>query len=176
MKPNDPPDAVLCIPGNWTDLSDLGERILRDSGGYLFVGGMLMHLETGTKFELQFEDADPRMGAAFAAVGHHWDGTPEIEKIRRHTSVVYLIGQCGSDQHAEELMQAANGLLNAGGLGVKVESSGIAHSPDAWHDFVQKRHLFKAHGAYVVYVTGSQTYSCGMHHFGLPDAMPPVSE
>lgn len=166
-----PPDAVLCIPGRWTDIAELGKRIIHDSGGYLFVGRLLIHLETKTTFELQFEDADPRMASAFAAAGRHWAGTPAMDEIASHTSVVYLIGKCGSQAGAEALMLAGGGLLKAGGLGVKVESSGIAHSPDAWRGFAAECHLFKAHSAFVVYVTGNQVYSCGMHHFGLPDAM-----
>lgn len=166
-----PPDAVLCIPGNWTDRLELGARIVRESEGYVFAGRILMHSETNDKFELQFEAADPRVVTAFAHAGHHWGGTADMERITAHASVVYLIGKCGVPINAERLMLAGEGLLKAGGLGVKVESSGIAHSPGAWRGFAADRHHFSAHDAFVLYVRGAQIYSCGMHHFGLPEAM-----
>jgi hypothetical protein len=68
-------------------------------------------------------------------------------------------------------MLAARGLLDAGGLGVKVESSGLAHAPAAWRQMCSEFHLFSPYHAFVVVVTGqSEAYSCGMHTFGLRDA------
>lgn len=165
------PNAVLCIPGPWADRSELVERIVRASEGYLFAGNVMMHLETKNKVELQFEGADPRMVAAFASAGQHWAATEAMGRIATHASVVYIIGECGGLANAERLMLAGEGVLKAGGLGVKVESCGLAHSPSRWVEFVADRHLFSAHDAYVVYVRSSQVYSCGMHHFGLPEAM-----
>jgi hypothetical protein len=165
------PEAVLCIPGTWTNLSDLGDRIMRDSGGYLYAGRILMHMDTKAAVELQFEAADPRVVTAFGYAGRHWEGTADMARIADHTAVVYLIGKGGAEADAETLMLAADGLLKAGGLGVKVESSGIAHRPAAWHGFVENRHLGGAHNAFVLYLTGTHVTSCGMHHFGLPEAV-----
>lgn len=69
------------------------------------------------------------------------------------------------------MMRCAAALLKAGGLGVKVESAGVAHAPQAWLDYVETFHLFSSFDALVVYVTGEQAYSCGMHNLGLPDAI-----
>ena len=165
------PEAILCIPGDWTDHLVLGARLVRESDGYLFAGRVLMHLETKDKFELQVEKADPRIMTAFAYAGRHWDGTAAMERIATHASVAYLIGEGGSLASAERLMLAGEALIKVGGLGVKVESSGVAHSPDAWRGLVAHRHIFGAHDAFVLYVRGAQVYSCGMHHFGLPEAI-----
>jgi hypothetical protein len=165
-----PPQAILCIPGDWVDQRALVERIVHASDGYLFAGRVLLHMDSGDAFELAFEPADPRVTTAFGYAGAHWNGTADMDRIGAHASVVYLIGTGGSRAHAERLMLAGAALLKAGGLGVKVESSGIAHSPRAWHDFVASRHLFSAHDAFVLYLRGAQVYSCGMHHFGLPEA------
>ncbi|WP_165390895.1 DUF4261 domain-containing protein [Pseudoduganella lutea] len=166
-----PQESILCIPGDWTDRHALLERIIRDSDGYLCLGPLLMHMETKDKFELQFEEFDTRMTSAFASAGRHWEGTDDMDRIATHASVVYLIGEGGSRASAERLMLAGEGLLKAGGLGVKVESSGVAHSPRAWRGLVAARHLFGVHDAFVLYVRGAHVYSCGMHHFGLPEAM-----
>lgn len=164
-------EIVLCIPGSWTDRSELAQSIVKDSEGYIFAGRILMHLETKQSFELEFCDRDDRILSAFQASGPQWKNTPEMELISTHKSVCYLISKGGSIESAHSIMNAANALLNAGGLGVKVESSGLAHSPKDWREQCQYNCLFKSHSSYVVYVTSQSTYSCGMHNFGLPDAI-----
>lgn len=54
---------------------------------------------------------------------------------------------------------------------MKVESAGFAHSPQAWLEYVDGLHLRSACDALVVYVTGQQVCSCGMHNLGLPAAI-----
>ncbi|WP_369976237.1 hypothetical protein [Xanthomonas bundabergensis] len=167
----EPPKIVLCIPGPWPDRSDLLARIVRDSGGYLFAGRVLLHMQSGDAFELQYEPHDARMAEAFAAAGPHWRGSAEMARIGTHASVVYLIGAGGSRVRAEAMMRAAAALLDAGGLGVKVESSGVAHSPAAWRQLCADLSQCSAHRAYVLNITGEQVHSCGMHHFGMKDAI-----
>jgi hypothetical protein len=89
-----------------------------------------------------------------------------------HDCVVYLVGKGGSLDAAESMMRAAGALVEAGGLGVKVDSTGIAHGPAYWFDICDKLEQLTAHRALVVYVMGKEdVFSCGMHNFGLPDAM-----
>ena len=165
------PLTVLCIPGPWQSRSELLEAILNANSGYLFAGQVLMHMETKQACELEFHARDPRMGAAFRAAGPHWAATPDMQRIDEHASVVYMVADGGAVIAAEALMQAAAALLDADGLGVKVESSGVAHSPAAWRELCANLHLFSAHRAYVLYITGPQVYSCGMHNLGLRDAI-----
>ncbi|KAB7774057.1 hypothetical protein CEK69_01760 [Xanthomonas sp. LMG 12462] len=167
----EPPKIVLCIPGPWPDRADLLARIVQDSGGYLFAGHVLMHMDSGQACELQYEPHDARMAAAFAAAGPHWRGSADMARIGTHASVVYLIGAGGSRVRAETMMRAAAALLDAGGLGVKVESSGVAHSPADWRQLCADLSLGSAHRAYVLNITGEQVYSCGMHQFGMKDAI-----
>ena len=170
-------EIVLCIPGPWDSQTDLVKRVVKDSGGYIFAGRVLQKLESEEFFELQLEYPDERMFSAFQAAGPHWKGTPEMELIATHKSVAYLISNGGSLEAAHSIMEAANGLLKAGGFGVKVESTGIAHSPQAWAEQCKYNYLFKSHSSYVVYITDIEyTYSCGMHNFGLPDAITRTSE
>lgn len=171
LKHQASPLTVLCIPGPWQSRSALLEALIHGNSGYLFAGQVLMHMETKQACELEFHAHDPRMGAAFRAAGPHWVATPDMQDIDAHASVVYLVINGGTAIQAEALMQAAAALLDAGGLGVKVESSGIAHSPSAWRDLCADLHLFSAHRAYVLYITGPQVYSCGMHNLGLRDAI-----
>jgi len=107
-------EIVLCIPGPWVNRSELVKQIVRDSGGYIFAGMVLIHTETQDSFELQFEDYDERMNAAFESAGAHWKDTLEMECIASHNSVVYLISKGGSVKAAHSIMEAANGLLKRG--------------------------------------------------------------
>lgn len=111
------------------------------------------------------------MERAFRAAGPHWRDAPEMDAIARHCSVIYLIGAGGTSSAAESMIRAAAALLAVGGLGVKVESSGVAHSPKQWQALAANLDLYSAHDALVVYVTGDETYSCGMHLLGLPDTI-----
>lgn len=164
-------EIVLCIPGPWADRSELVQSIVKDSGGYIFAGMVLMHLETKQSYELEFCGPDERMASAFEASGPHWKNTAEMELISSHKSVCYLISKGGSIESAHSIMNAANALLDAGGYGVKVESTGLAHPPKDWKEQCKYNYLFKSHSSYVVYITLESTYSCGMHNFGLPDAI-----
>jgi Domain of unknown function (DUF4261) len=164
-------EIVLCVPGPWADRSELIQSIVKDREGYIFAGMILMHLETKLAYKLEFCDRDERMVSAFEAAGPHWKDTAEMQKISSHKSVCYLISKGGSIESAHSIMNAANALLSAGGYGVKVESSGLAHPPKDWREQCQYSYLFKSHASYVVYITSEATYSCGMHNFGLPDAI-----
>lgn len=167
---------VLCVPGPWENRSEFVESIVKESSGYIFAGMFLMHLETSQYFELEFCEQDERMLSAFEAAGPHWKNSPEMELISSHKSVCYLVTSGGSIESAHSIMHAAEALLNAGGYGVKVESSGLAHPPKDWLEQCKYNYLFKSHSSYVVYISSDSTYSCGMHNFGLPDAIVNSSE
>ncbi len=119
----------------------------------------------------QHERRDERMQSAFMSAGPHWINTTEMARIGDHQSVVYLIGPNGATKHLEAMILAARALLKAGGLGVKVETTGIAHSPYAWHKICDELYAFRAHRAFVLVVSGREVYSCGMHNLGMKDAI-----
>ena len=165
------PETILCVPGLWKDRPELITSIARQSGGYLFAGRVLMHPGTKLAFELEIEGPDPRLAKAFQAAGRHWVTAEDLARIETHTFVLYLVSTGGSRERAEAAMAAAAALLRAGGLAVKIESTGLAHSRATWLDLVERRHLLSAHKAFVVYVTGRDVYSCGMHNLGYRDAI-----
>ena len=164
-------ETVLCIPGMWKDRTELASQVAKLSGGYVFADQILLNTETQTSFELEVHSHDIRMANAFQAAGPHWLNTPEMDRIGGHTMTTYLIGKGGSSSEAEKMMLAVNGLLYSGGLGVKVETSGIAHSPTDWIHLTDYRHCYTPHEAFVMYAYGDETYSCGMHNLGYRDAI-----
>jgi hypothetical protein len=167
----DGPECVMCVPGLWADRRELVRRIAEAQTGYLFAGGILIRIDTKAAFKAEVQAADPKVTAAFRAAGPHWVASDEMARIADHTMVVYLVGKAGSRAGAEEMMLAAAALLKVGGLGVKIDSTGLSFSPEAWLKLIDERHLLSPFRAFVVYLTGTEVYSCGMHNLGLPDAI-----
>ncbi len=172
MSKSDSPEIVLCIPGMWANRSELVERIVKQSEGYLFAGFILHNMESHEFFELKYETRDEGMQAAFRAASPHWVNTPEMARISRHASVVYLAGPGGSVGNVQAIMRAANALLKAGGLGVKVDTTGIAHGPSAWREMCEEFQYGSAHRGFVLHVGGDrEIYTCGMQNFGMKDVI-----
>ena len=168
---NDTPELVLCILGPWRNYAELVQDIAASETGHQLTGSALLDTEGGFACDLLYEGADPALPAAFVKAGPHWAASEAMAAIAEHACVVYLAGRGGSREAAESMMRAAAALVEAGGLGVKVESTGIAHGPAYWTAMCDALPELSAHRALVVYVTGADVYSCGMHNFGLPDAM-----
>ena len=165
------PELVLCIPGPWDSNSALADEIAVSAIGYSLSGTVLRDAETGFACELVLQAADPELPEDFAKAGPHWAATEAMADIDDHASVAYLVGPGGSREAAEAMMRAGAALIDSGGLGVKVDSTGIAHAPAYWIDMCEQLDQLTAHRALVVYVAGAEVYSCGMHNFGLPEAI-----
>ena len=165
------PELVLCIPGPWEDGSVLADEITLSAIGYSLAGNVLRDSETGFACELVLQRADPDLADDFRKAGPHWATTVAMADIEDHRSVAYLAGPGGSREGADAMMRAGAALIDSGGLGVKVDSTGIAHAPAYWIDMCDQLDQLTAHRALVVYVAGADVYSCGMHNFGLPEAI-----
>ncbi len=160
--------SVLCIPGPWQDHNAFATA-MAEAGRYLAAGGVLMDLQSQSAFNYTFESVDKRMAQAFRAAGPQLS-EPLLKQIERHRSVLYLISFELNLAGANALMRAASAVLDAGGLAIKVETAGLAHTPAQWQEFCGTQAEHSAHQAFVVYVSGSTSYSCGMHNLGLFDA------
>jgi hypothetical protein len=66
-------------------------------------------------------------------------------------------------------------MKRAGGLAVKVESSGVAHEWDRWFSLLSGSTFDAYCGAVTLIGDSDRYYSCGMHHFGLPESSLPTS-
>ena len=165
------PEVVLCIPGPWDSSSALADEISASGTGYLLEGTVLRDTDTGYACELVLQRADPELAADFAKAGPHWARTEAMADIDTHRTVAYLVAPGGSREAADAMMRAGAAIIDAGGLGVKVDSTGIAHAPAYWIDMSEQLEALTAHRALVVYVAGADVYSCGMHNFGLPEAI-----
>jgi hypothetical protein len=166
------PQTVIGIPGRWPNRSDIVTSIASRSGGYIFAGMVMMKIGTKDGFTLEIYEHDPNLKNAFSIAGRGRLTEEDLQAIGSHTFTLYLVAPGGSVDAAKNLLHAANGLLKAGGLAVKIESTGTAHSADQWAEFCAHDHLGNLLQAYVTYIgSNSVYYSCGMHNLGYPDAV-----
>jgi hypothetical protein len=119
---------------------------------------------------------DPGLENAFRIAGEGRFDPRTLAAIGRHRTTVYVRAPSGSVEAAWRAARAACAVLDAGGLAVKIETTGKAHTPDWWREAASSNHLFALYCLMVVLVGGpTHAYSCGMHNFGLPDCTAPLS-
>ena len=177
------PKIVLCIPGNWPSQE-----------------GVKPFLEN-SKVEFEFRDHDARMASAFRSCLPHWRSSltdADSKAIDSHSSVLYILSGNFPARDAarcsHHLMQVGQQLLEIGGIGIKCDSSGNAHSAKHWSELTHEANAGfrratdtasteenKARGrmtfwqglfdAYVALPISDDRnlYSCGLHLLGIPD-------
>jgi hypothetical protein len=166
------PKIIVGVPGLWPSRSEVVTSIATKSGGYLFAGMVLMEVATKDPFTLEVYDHAPQMRNAFAIAGGGRFSEAELDAIGSHTFTLYLSRDGGSPEAAWKVMRAARGLIQAGGLGVKVESAGLAVRPEVWSEWADTEFLPNLYHAFVVRVGGPEGYfSCGMHNLGYRDVI-----
>ncbi|MBI3926987.1 MAG: DUF2314 domain-containing protein [Armatimonadetes bacterium] len=173
--------VIIGIPGPWQDPGELISALARASlpePRYLAAGGVLVDIKTGKSFELHWYDPDPGLQEAFMYAGQGRFSGEELRAIGDHRQTVYILGPDLSVETARDLLEVGALLLDAGGLGVKVETSGLAHPREVWRYYARKKDPLALYDAYVTPVGGdSLVYTCGMHNFVLPDvSMAPLDE
>lgn len=166
------PKIIIGVPGPWADSSELVAAVVEKSGGYLFAGMVLMHTETQESFELHFTDADPQFTEAFGVAGTLNVDEGDVRRVADHAAVLYLLRDGGSLEAARSAMRAASALLDCGGIGVKVESTGVAFPPETWRQLTEDAGDEATRFAFTTLVGGDgEFYSCGMHNIGERDAV-----
>jgi hypothetical protein len=177
------PKIVLCIPGNWPS-QDAVSAFLKNS-----------HVE------FEFHGHDSRMASAFRSCLPRWRPSltdVDYEAIVCHSSIFYILSRNFPAKDAaacsHQLMRVGQQLLEIGGIAVKCESSGTAHSAKRWSEMTHDANaaydvalrananeeqrtenrlsfwqaLFDAYVALPI-SDERDLYSCGLHLLGMPD-------
>jgi hypothetical protein len=166
--------TIIGVPGHWKDRSDIVNAIVKNSGGYLFAGAIMMHIDSKVRFQVDIYEHDDKLANAFRVAGSERLSEELLKEIEEHTFCIYLVGEGGSIELAHQFLKAGEALLNCGGLAIKIESAGVAHSPSDWRHFAAaaSEHPAAYLSAFVTYVGKSGGYySCGMHNLGYPDCV-----
>lgn len=168
--PESEPAIVIGIPGKWNDHSDIVTSIVQKSGGYLFAGKILMHIETSTSFELEIYEHDPTLAEKVRSSSLGQIPEEDLQAVEEHTHTLYLLSDEAGREVVERLMDAVVGLLNAGGILVKIEYAGFSVSAEQWKksaSLKMGRVLYRS----LVTLVGEENeyFTCGMSAFELPD-------
>lgn len=171
----------MCVVGNWKSRAEIA-AILDDA-----------------ELEYEVEASDPRMVEAFRVSACRVNPSldeAEYRAIGKHTSVVYFLGPNFSHEDAPPvshfMIRVGAALLASGGIAMKCESSGIAHSKERWLEMAvtldaafnefdssdEERRLVAVaqfwatlFDAFVRFplADANEFYSCGMHLLGRPE-------
>lgn len=139
----------------------------------MFAGMILADVEQKDHVSLDFCDPFPKMVEAFRISGQGKLPDECLEQIGQHASVVYLHFPINLQEQRERVSKFTQVVRQAGGIAVKVESAGVAHTWETWETKLGGS-LFDLYCCAIVLVGDQQSfYSCGMHHFGLPECEVP---
>lgn len=163
--------VVIGVPGTWSSRTELVTSIAKQSGGYLFAGNVLMNVATRDACEVDVYEHDETLERAFRIAGGDRLSEQALEQIAQHTFALYLVGSDLSLAGVLSMRRLAAAVLRAGGLAVKIESTGIAHEAQEWLREVESEAIGVVYPEFITYIGAQEYYySCGMKNFGLPDA------
>lgn len=168
--PRPEPLIVIGVPGLWRDRTEIVTSIVEKSGGYLFAGQILMHMETSTHFEMEVYESDSTLPSKMRSEGMGQIPEADLAALEGHTFTLYLTVDETGPEVVKRLMQAVLGLLKAGGIAVKLDSAGFSVSRTRWLQLTDHPLPYNLCRAMVTLVgSNDMSYTCGMRAFGLPD-------
>lgn len=172
-----PAKSIICIPGNWNDFEDFhGSLIVSSGASYMVVGNMLINGKSNRHYSFEFCEHDVRMKESFRVAGRVTEISDEIlEEVADHKYVIYISGETGNFEEAEQIARTGMAVLNAGGIALKIESAGIAFSRNMWLEFIAdfepERHLYDMFVLDSIIDNDGTVFSCGMHNLGFKDTI-----
>jgi hypothetical protein len=156
----------LRIPGMWSRPEDLIER-LPDS--YRVIQQKLI-LPDGSQIPIGFPPADKQFPGIFHSVCRQPPTKKERAIVDGYTINVTLSGCGGSMEAAHRIMQAAATIIKAGGAGVFIDNSMLAHGGEHWLEMTEDGGFDALSFAFVGIIrTNTDIWTAGMHVLGLRD-------
>src|SRR5438445_496863 len=128
-------EIVLGIPGLWSEKTEILAAIVQQTDGLKFVGKLLLDTRTNKSFVVDVYEHDPTLQQAFAIAGRGLIAEQDLKAIGKHTYTLYVVGPGGTVNTALGMVELGAQLLKAGGIAVKVETAGLAHTAQNWQRF-----------------------------------------
>ncbi|UII28314.1 DUF4261 domain-containing protein [Fulvivirga maritima] len=168
--------SMLCIPGKWQSREEILSAITTSNmNEFIFAGNVLLNLKTNEAFEVEIYEKDSYMKNSFRYTGMINGLSDEfLNEIDEHNLTIYLSTEIGDLEKAKGLALAGNAILKAGGIGVKVESTGISFTKEQWSQSINNLEATTLYHMFVLpTITNGPdiTYTCGMHNLGLKDCI-----
>ena len=132
-EPTEPVTIDLRIPGTWSHPRELVERL--PDGCRLTSEGLT--LADGTRAEFGAADADGEFAGIFRSSCRQPAAADELKIVDGYTVNACLSGPGGSLPAARTMMRAAAAVVKAGGAGVFIDNSALAHGGRHWLELTE---------------------------------------
>ena len=195
---------TICIPIRFRNRQEISAALADKYGGeYVLIGRIFQSTVTGDNCMIEIGDCGastagsaqssnddlPRQG-----LWHRLKRTSKLaddfeltaqdrldvvtrQQIDRCQQIIYLISEETGYDACLQIAQLAGILLTIGGVAIKVESTGIAHTRQKWLAKYSSEDAFEIYSLFVQLIEGEYYYySCGMHNFGKADVAISLSE
>jgi hypothetical protein len=158
--------VVLRIPGTWSHPRELIERL--PAGCRLTPEALILPDKTQVEFIPM--QADGQFAKIFRSSCREPPTADELATVDGYTVNACLSGPGGSMQAARRMMQAAAAIVRAGGAGVFIDNSALAHGGQNWLAMTDDGGPDALSFAFVAIIRGrTEVYTVGMHVLGLRD-------
>ncbi len=159
---------TLRIPGDWGHPKELLERLPK---GYRLRSESL-RLPDGTEIEFNPLPPDEQFPQIFPSACRRPAKDDELAVLSRYTVNVCLTGPGGSMDAAQAMMKAGAAIIRAGGAGVFIDNSALAHGGSDWLAMSDDGGPEAVSFAFVSIVRGErEIYTMGMQTMGFPDLL-----
>src|ERR1700722_1299815 len=132
-KASDSIEVNLRIPGKWSSPRELIDRLPADCR---FTPEAVV-LPDGKQVEFGAMQADDQFAQIFRTSCRRSATAAELATVDEYTVNVLLSGPGGSLEAARTMMQAGAAIVRAGGAGVFIDNSGLAHGGQAWLEMTE---------------------------------------
>ena len=165
-KPDPAPRITLRIPGDWAHPGELLDRLPDD---FRLTPEALV-LPNGTEIEFTPMPPDEQFPQIFQSACRRPPTDDELAIVARYTVNVGLSGPGGSPESALAMMRAGAAIVQAGGAGVFIDNSALAHAGNEWVEMAEDGGPDALSFAFTAIIQGRQeVYTMGMQTMGFPD-------
>jgi len=162
------PLISLRIPGDWSHPGELVERL---PPGFRLRPEHLT-LPDGTKIDFIPLEPDDQFAGIFKSACRRPPTRDEQAVVARYSVNIGLTGPGGSLESALTMMQAAAAIVRAGGAGVFIDSSALAHGGETWLELTEDGGPEAISFAFASIVRGrEEVYTMGMQVLGFPNIL-----
>jgi hypothetical protein len=160
--------VALRIPGTWGHPKELLERL--PAGCRLTPESLL--LSDGTEVGFGAAPADQQFPEIFRSSCRQEPTVEEQAAVARYRVNVFLSGPGGSMAAARTMMRAGAAIVQAGGAGVFIDNSTLAHGGQNWRAMTDDGGPDALSFAFVAIIRGqAEVWTMGMHVLGLRDVL-----
>ncbi len=160
------PSITLRIPGAWGHPGELMDQL---PDGFRLTPDALF-LSDGTSIEFVPMPPDEQFPRIFQSSCRRPATQSELAVVGRYTVNVGLNGPGGSLESARTMMQAGAAIVRAGGAGVFIDNSALAHGGQTWIEMTDDGGPDAISYAFASIIRSRQeVYTMGMQVMGFPD-------